>query len=89
MEQEQYIGSVVLREESLSPSVMAAVFLERGNIFTIQFYTEEGELFDTLSIRATADEKGIFSDLDRWKMRCLELSAELCRIEEDMARAGT
>ena len=53
-----------------------ADFNEETSCFRISFF-QNGHFYDEIILNITADEDGVYSDIDKWQMKCLDLSAEL------------
>ena len=58
-------------------------FDESSQRLRVRFYRNKAE-FDSLELRVFADDVGVLSDVDVWKMKCLDLSADLHWMEEQL-----
>ena len=68
------IGSLNVKSDHYDE--IQADFNEETSCFRISFF-QNGHFYDEIILNITADEDGVYSDIDKWQMKCLDLSAEL------------
>lgn len=75
------IGNIIINSERLNCDEIQADFDEEVNCARLSFF-KNGHFQDEIVLNITSDEHGIYSDVDKWKMRALDLAADLYMKEE-------
>lgn len=82
----RFVGGLCLTD--ISPTLgkcdyLEVYFEEKAQRFLIKFFRNKQE-FDTIEFKVFADDVGFLSDIDIWKMKCLDLSADMHWMEQQL-----